>query len=415
MITRVQEQTPVISRVRVKNFGSIEDVDVKLGQLTVLVGKNGSGKSTFLEALSFLRDAIKPGVGLEAAIASRNGLSYIRRKVSGVDVHNIEIIVTVEAKDLWAEYGFILNTDGMVSSIRSPKDTRSDTSKVFRIVREFCQLGKNQLDAELEFEIEEGEWKTQPHNPFVMDKTKRADMKLDKNQLFLPVLAVLQPDITNLVHHLTASMFYTLYPDALGGFQADMMAYALLENGNNLASVLRRIEQEMPKRDLVSILTHVIADIAEIKVVPVGSFLLVKVLHRTNAGAVWLDIGQESDGTKRLLFLLVALYQGGLLELLAIEEPEIALHPGALDVLSDVLHEASLIYQILITTQSPDLISQFSPDELRVVERIDGTTRISPLEARQIDAINRELFSAGDLLRIEGLRPADEMADAANA
>lgn len=60
---------------------------------------------------------------------------------------------------------------------------------------------------------------------------------------------------------------------------------------------------------------------------------------------------------------------------------------------------------MIITTHSPDLISQFNANNLRIVEwnYLNGTT-IGPVEASQIEIINDKLFSAGDLLRIEGLR-----------
>jgi AAA15 family ATPase/GTPase len=49
---------PFISRVRIKNYKSIAECDVRLGPLTVLVGPNGSGKSNFLDALAFVARAL---------------------------------------------------------------------------------------------------------------------------------------------------------------------------------------------------------------------------------------------------------------------------------------------------------------------------------------------------------------------
>ncbi len=101
---------------------------------------------------------------------------------------------------------------------------------------------------------------------------------------------------------------------------------------------------------------------------------------------------------------------------MGLEEPENALHPGALAVLSDVLREATRRHQVLITTQSPDLISRFKADELRVVERAGGITQIGPVDEVQRSTIEEQLFSAGDLLRIEGLRRESVVAgDGLNA
>ncbi|MEW6211609.1 MAG: AAA family ATPase, partial [Acidobacteriota bacterium] len=113
------------------------------------------------------------------------------------------------------------------------------------------------------------------------------------------------------------------------------------------------------------------------------------------------------DGTLRMLAMLVALYQSEppyAQTLLGLEEPENALHPGALAVLNDVFREAALRNQIIITTQSPDLISHFTVDELRIVERDQGVTKIGPIDETQREIIEEELFSASDLLRIQDLR-----------
>ena len=48
----------MIHRFRVQNFKSIVDVDVDLSPVTVLVGKSGTGKSNFVQALRFLRDVL---------------------------------------------------------------------------------------------------------------------------------------------------------------------------------------------------------------------------------------------------------------------------------------------------------------------------------------------------------------------
>ncbi len=52
-----------LTRLRVKNFRSIADIDIPLSPLTVLVGPNGSGKSNVVDALRFVRDVFARGLG----------------------------------------------------------------------------------------------------------------------------------------------------------------------------------------------------------------------------------------------------------------------------------------------------------------------------------------------------------------
>lgn len=56
-----RQPTPFISRVRIKNYKSIAHCDVTLDRFTVLLGLNAAGKSNFLDALRFVRDALMDG------------------------------------------------------------------------------------------------------------------------------------------------------------------------------------------------------------------------------------------------------------------------------------------------------------------------------------------------------------------
>ncbi|HUY34804.1 MAG TPA: AAA family ATPase [Pirellulales bacterium] len=72
---------PFLSRVRIDNYKSIGKCDVALGSLTVLVGRNGSGKSNFLDALRFVVDGLQ--TSLDHAIKSRGGVDAVRRRSTG--------------------------------------------------------------------------------------------------------------------------------------------------------------------------------------------------------------------------------------------------------------------------------------------------------------------------------------------
>lgn len=105
----MERPVPFISRVRLKNFKSIAECDVRLGPLTMLVGPNGSGKSNFLQALSLLGRAVNTTP--HEAINGFGGLGDIVRRVpEPAESFSIDI----EATWLWgttdqavvAEYGF---------------------------------------------------------------------------------------------------------------------------------------------------------------------------------------------------------------------------------------------------------------------------------------------------------------------
>jgi predicted ATPase len=126
------------------------------------------------------------------------------------------------------------------------------------------------------------------------------------------------------------------------------------------------------------------------------------------------DAANMSDGTLRVLGLLLALYQSAELSLIGIEEPESTVHPAVSDLLIEVLQDAANRRQILFTTHSPEILDEklLSGDQIRVVEAIKGNTIISPLTESNREVIRRKLYTPGELLRSDEIE-ADR--DAANA
>ena len=91
--------------------------------------------------------------------------------------------------------------------------------------------------------------------------------------------------------------------------------------------------------------------------------------------------------------------------MIGIEEPELAVHPGVLEVLAEILDEVSYVSQVVLTTHSPDLIDQVPIEHIRAVQMVDGATKVRPVSAVQVKAVHDLLFSAGELHQMEGLRP----------
>src|SRR6516162_3738747 len=75
VVTDSDERTkpPFLRRVRIRGYKSIAFCDVTLEPLTILVGRNASGKSNFLDALAFLRDLLDDGVN--SALEDHGGTS----------------------------------------------------------------------------------------------------------------------------------------------------------------------------------------------------------------------------------------------------------------------------------------------------------------------------------------------------
>ncbi|MFA7013683.1 MAG: AAA family ATPase, partial [Desulfobacterales bacterium] len=105
---------------------------------------------------------------------------------------------------------------------------------------------------------------------------------------------------------------------------------------------------------------------------------------------------QLSDGTIRFICLAAALLQPSPPATVVIDEPELGLHPFALDVLAGLFRDASERTQLVVSTQSAGLLNHFEPDDVIVVDRELGASRFRRLDASSLAAWLED-FSLGEL------------------
>lgn len=400
-----------ITRVYARNFRSIASTRIELDALTVLVGPNASGKSNVLDIFRFIGDSLR--FDLETAVSRRHGFDRIRRRQPVDDNSNcdMEVGLKVEISDYSLDYSFVIT---------------EDFDHGYRLQKEIFRIS-HMKDDTLDLTIEDREPSSDtlsltPSMAFDVD-----DLTLSTNNFELSYLNVIlhsdQKDIQKrqkyhmrralrLFHEHVRDLYsYHVFPNRIREPQRPVNRYPLDENGGNIASVLRDMANRHPEAmaSLRQAIGHLIPSVSQIRVELIGGFLVVELGHRdpTVDSTSWFDLYQESDGTLRLLGLLTILHQHPHLPFIGIEEPEFAIHPGALAGLAECLEEASETTQMVITTHSPDLIDQFSVDSLRVVDTVAGVTTIGNVSKSQIRAVRENLFSPGDLHRMEGLRQAE--------
>ena len=89
-----------------------------------------------------------------------------------------------------------------------------------------------------------------------------------------------------------------------------------------------------------------------------------------------------SDGTIRFICLATALLQPDPPATIVIDEPELGLHPYAISILADLISSAAKKTQIIISTQSATLLDYFSPENIVTVNRKGGASRFERLDAK---------------------------------
>jgi predicted ATPase len=366
-----------ITHVSVRNYKSLAEVDVDLGPLTVLVGPNGAGKSNFVDALRFVSYSL--WLGLDVQIARRGGIDSLLCQTSREESPTIHFSLDMLIEGAQGAFTFDLTKDGRGSY-------HIAREKFMVAGADFERVGTaSPADARLEF---------------------------DPTSLALSSIGTTEP-FSRIRRYLTGVRCYQIYPGALRMPQEPVVG-PLMGDGSNLVTVLEGMEKYHKEgwTEILNGLMLIIPDITDIKVENLGGLHFVKLEHRNDGEIATFDLSQESDGTIYLLSLLTALYQQPLPTLIAIEEPELFVHPGALFALYEMIKEVSQRTQIILTTHSPDLISYVDPEELRIVENVGGVTKIAPLDEGQVEIIREKLFSAGELLHVEGLRRRSVDSDA---
>lgn len=149
-------------------------------------------------------------------------------------------------------------------------------------------------------------------------------------------------------------------------------AHYLQSEANNLASFLLYLKNGYTEsyERIVSYVREVVPQFKEFYLEPERGYVSLKWVD-TSANDYVLSSDQFSDGSIRFIALATLLLQPEktMPRVIIIDEPELGLHPYAIDQLIEMIKDASLHAQIIVATQSPALIDGFDASDVTVIER----------------------------------------------
>jgi predicted ATPase len=151
-------------------------------------------------------------------------------------------------------------------------------------------------------------------------------------------------------------------------------------NGDNLGTVLHEILTRYDFRagaeELRQFLGAAYASFEDIHCdTTFGTPPQVVVRLREKGMARSMELWELSDGMLRFLCLATSLLNPTVPPLVAVDEPEVGLHPRLLPIVGDMIKTASERTQVLVTTHSPDLLSRFAIEDVAVMARVDNEPR----------------------------------------
>ena len=188
----------------------------------------------------------------------------------------------------------------------------------------------------------------------------------------------------------------------------------LREDGENLAAVLYYLKQkEQASYRRIKQTFRLVAPFF-------GDFILepqalneqmIRLEWRHHTSDAHFDISVFSDGTLRFLALATLLLQPAKLRpsVILLDEPELGLHPYAITLLCSLISSIATETQVILATQSPLLVDHFEPEDVIVVDRVEGRSEFKRLSTEKLKNWLED-YSLGDLWLMNDLggRPSYE-------
>ena len=347
--------SPKLNRIRVAGFRSLRDVSLDLTPITVLIGPNGAGKSNLLWALEMVR--MLAFEALQLFVSERGGASYLMhygpKQTAAIDLR-LEFSTEKGENAYEARLGY--GSDESLIFLTETAFFRRDASQPWRA----SEFGSGHRESKLKEAAQQ-------------DTTAKTVRWLLRQ--------------INFYHFHDTSRRSPLrtrpYADISGDY--------LRSDGSNLPAFLLALREskdpaaEASWRRIQGTIHRVAPFIAEL--LPNEDRHGIKLEWVDDRGATF-GPAHLSDGTLRALALIAALAQPevGMPLISCIDEPELGLHPAALEMLCGLISSAATRRQVIVSTQSPVVLDHFEPKHVVVAERHDAATMLRRLDEAELAA-----------------------------
>lgn len=350
-----------LTNIKLNGYKSIKSLDLNLEKINILVGANGCGKSNLISFFKFLNELIESR--LQFYVGQKGGanlmLHYGRKVTSEIsailDFGNNKYDIGLAPTD---SNFLIFSHENLIF-----KGVRYPTPQVSR-------LGGGHPETKVLMEL-------QLRGPGSIASYVAEALKGWKVYHF----------------HDTSD----LAPAKAPCFVNDNLF--LRGDGSNLAAFLFRLKRDFNQhynniRDTIRMVAPFFDD-----------FLLRETIGPTpQIRLEWTEVNSDfpftahsfSDGTLRFILLTTLLLQPYLPSLVLIDEPELGLHPYAINILAELFKSTATRTQLLITTQSVTLLDQFEPQNIIVVDKVGGQSTFKRLNQSNVEEWMSD-YTLGDL------------------
>ncbi len=340
-----------ISRITIKGYKTIADLtDFQPGALTVLIGANGAGKSNFISFFRLLSWMLVSPGNLQQYVGEQGGANMLLHDGAAVTKH-IETEITTEQDDKRNQYSFVLSyaaNDALIFVDERFRHTKGEKP------RDWFELGSGHRESRL---IEQA----------------------SQNFTAKVMLAIMQKMKVFQFHNTSSTARMR------GKWSEDDNRW-LKEDAANLAPFLLRLKSNEPRyySRVVENIRLMLPFFADFELASDYGRILLQ--WREMGSDRIFSASQAADGMLRLMALVALLLQpeDDLPDVLILDEPELGLHPFAINLIGGLIKSASTKTQVIVATQSMPLVDCFDPEDLVVVERNGRESTFQRLDGADI-------------------------------
>lgn len=341
-----------MKHIGIRGFRRLFSVDLEIRPLMVIIGANGVGKTSVLDAFSLL--SASAAGNLNSKLNEMGGLGTI---VTGGLAATVCASVDMEVPDYNPlKYDIHLTSKGQSYAISEETLTQARSG---HYDEPFKHIDAHYSDIRY-YEIEENRllrpnW---DHNPFETSLSQVPKMFQQPEDLRRILSSATQYHVLNVGERAPIKLPQQMKPAELPG-----------ADGEDLASFLYYLRESDHGRyeTIEDTLKSAFPGFENLNFPPVAAGMIA-MTWKDRSFKVPLYMNQLSEGTLRFLWLASLLQSPKLPTIAMIDEPEVSLHPELLSLLADLMREASQRTQIIVATHSDSLIRFLDPKEVIVMD-----------------------------------------------
>lgn len=345
----------MLERIKIEGYKSIKSLDIALMPINVLIGSNGVGKSNFVSFFKLVNKIYEQRLQQYALQQGADNLMHFGRKRTGHICGYLDFGQNA--------YEFTLTSNNQGGLYLEREDSILPKTKAFR---------KSYFDINL-----------------TESRIKNSDRERDdylRNHL----------DSYKIYHFHDTSETAPLRSRAQVNDN-----YKLRENGSNLPAYLYFLKLKHPKnyKRIESIVQSIIPDFDRFELQPMAldENLIELNWSELNQPEHYFNATHLSDGSLRFIALVTLLEQPILPKVIIIDEPELGLHPVAIEKLAALIKSvAARGCQMIVSTQSVNLLNHFDAEDIITVDRVAGQSVFSRLNSESLSEWLKD-YSLGEL------------------